>query len=159
MIVGQFVGKTALAAVGGSAAQIVSLIVGFFTGLCSGASVIIAHFFGARDQVRIGKGLHNAFVLALAGGIFFTIVGIIFAPQMLAGMNTPSETIPEATVYLRIYFAGLTFAFIYNMGSSILRAAGDSKTPLYYLIACCFLNIILDILFVVGLKMGWPERH
>lgn len=154
VIVGQFVGKTALAAVGGSAAQIVSLIVGFFTGLCSGASVIIAHFFGARDQVRIGKGLHNAFVLALAGGIFFTIVGIIFAPQMLAGMNTHSETIPEATVYLRIYFAGLTFAFIYNMGSSILRAAGDSKTPLYYLIACCFLNIILDILFVVGLKMG-----
>lgn len=154
VIVGQFVGKGALAAVGGSAAQIVSLIVGFFTGLSSGASVIIAHFYGASDKKSISRAVHNAYVVALAGGIVFTVAGIVFTPLMLSGMNTPAEIMPDAVVYLRIYFAGLTFTFIYNMGSSILRAAGDSKTPLYYLVACCFVNIILDIVFVIVLKMG-----
>lgn len=154
VIVGQFVGKTALAAVGGSAAQIVSLVVGFFTGLSSGASIIIAHFFGAGDKRLISKAVHNAYALALLGGISFSIIGMIFTPQMLSAMNTPAEVMGDAIIYLRIYFAGLIFTFVYNMGSSILRASGNSKTPLYYLIVCCFLNIVLDILFVIILNMG-----
>ena len=154
VIVGQFVGKEALAAVGGSAAQISSLIVGFFTGLSSGATVIIAHFFGARDKRSASRAVHNAYVLALTGGIILTVIGIALTPVMLALMNTPADTMRDSVVYLRIYFGALTFTFIYNMGSSILRAAGNSRTPLYYLIVCCFTNIVLDILFVAGLGMG-----
>ena len=154
VVVGQFVGKEALAAVGGSSAQIASLVVGFFTGLSSGASVIIAHFFGARDRRSVSRAVHNAYVLAVAGGIVLTSAGIFLTPSMLEWMNTPGEIMGDAVLYLRIYFGALTFTFIYNMGSSILRAAGNSRTPLYYLIICCFTNIVLDIVFVAGLEMG-----
>ena len=154
VVVGQFVGKEALAAVGGSSAQIASLVVGFFTGLSSGASVIIAHFFGARDRRSVSRAVHNAYVLAVAGGIVLTAAGIFLTPSMLEWMNTPGEIMGDAVLYLRIYFGALTFTFIYNMGSSILRAAGNSRTPLYYLIICCFTNIVLDIVFVAGLEMG-----
>lgn len=154
IIVGQFVGKEALAAVGGSAAEISSLIVGFFTGLSSGASVIIAHYFGAGNGSSASKAVHNAYVLSVTGGVILTAAGIVLAPNMLSWMNTPAETMPDAVLYLRIYFAGLTFTFIYNVGSSILRAAGNSRTPLYYLIICCFSNIVLDILFVAAFQMG-----
>ena len=154
VVVGQFVGKEALAAVGGSSAQIASLIVGFFTGLSSGASVIIAHFFGARDRRSASKAVHNAYVLAVAGGIVLTVLGILLTPHMLSLMNTPEATMGDAVLYLRIYFGALTFTFIYNMGASILRAAGNSRTPLYYLIVCCFLNIVLDLFTVVVLNMG-----
>lgn len=154
VIVGQFVGKEALAAVGGSSAQIANLVVGFFTGLSSGASVIIAHFFGAGDRKSVSKAVHNAYVMAVTGGIFLTVLGIFFAPSMLSLMNTPAEIMKDATIYLQIYFCALTFTFIYNMGSSIMRAAGNSQTPLYCLIACCFVNIGLDVLFVGVLKTG-----
>lgn len=154
VVVGQFVGKAALAAVGGSSAQIASLIVGFFTGLSSGAAVIIAHFFGARDRRSASKAVHNAYVLAVAGGIVLTVLGILLTPHMLTWMNTPGETMGDAVLYLRIYFGALTFTFIYNMGASILRAAGNSRTPLYYLIVCCLTNIVLDILLVAALDMG-----
>ena len=154
VVVGQFVGKEALAAVGGSSAQIASLIVGFFTGLSSGASVIIAHFFGARDRRSASKAVYNAYVLAVAGGIVLTVLGVLLTPHMLSLMNTPEATMGDAVIYLRIYFGALTFTFIYNMGASILRAAGNSRTPLYYLIVCCLTNIVLDILLVAGLDMG-----
>lgn len=154
VIVGQFVGKEALASVGGSAAQVVTLVVGFFTGLSSGASITIAQFVGAKDGRTANTGLHNAYALSLAGGIFFTFAGIILAPSLLSLMNTPAEIMRDSVVYLRIYFAGIIFVFVYNMGSAILRATGDSKRPLYYLIVCCFINIVLDILFVVGFRMG-----
>ena len=154
VVVGQFVGKEALAAVGGSSAQIASLVVGFFTGLSSGASVIIAHFFGARDRRSVSRAVHNAYVLAVAGGIVLTTAGIFLTPSMLEWMNTPGESMGDAVLYLRIYFGALTFTFIYNMGSSILREAGNSRTPLYYLIICCFTNIVLDIVLVAGLEMG-----
>src|SRR5699024_7235524 len=151
VVVGQFVGKEALAAVGGSSAQIASLIVGFFTGLSSGASVIIAHFFGARDRRSASKAVHNAYALAVAGGMLLTVLGMLLTPHMLTWMNTPGETMGDAVLYLRIYFGALTFTFIYNMGASILRAAGNSHTPLYYLIVCCLTNIVLDILLVAAL--------
>lgn len=154
VIVGQFVGKEALASVGGSSAQLVSLVVGFFTGLSSGAAVAIAQFFGARDKEAAEQGLHNAYAISLAAGMVLTVLGIALTPAMLRLMNTPAETFRDSVLYLRIYFAGILFVLIYNMGSAILRATGDSRRPLYYLIVCCAINIVLDILLVVGFHMG-----
>lgn len=154
VIVGHFVGKNALASVGGSSTQIVNLVVGFFTGLSSGASVIIAQFYGARDERSVQESLHTAYAFSLLGSIAISIPGILLSPYLLRWMNTPAELIQDSALYLRIYFAGILFVFIFNVGSSILRAIGDSKHPLYYLIICCVLNIILDILCVVQLDMG-----
>lgn len=154
IIVGHFVGKEALASVGGSSTQIINLIVGFFTSLSSGASVIIAQFYGAEDRHSLRQSLHTAYAFSAAGSIVIGMLGFLLAPRMLAWMNTPAELVADSTTYLRIYFAGILFVFIYNMGSGILRAAGDSRHPLYYLIVCCILNIVLDTVFVVVFHMG-----
>ena len=154
VIVGQFVGKEALASVGGSSAQIVSLVVGFFTGLSSGAAVTIAQFTGAKKEETANAGLHNAYAIAAAGGIALTFIGILAAPLMLRLMNTPAQIMDGSLIYLRIYFAGILFVLVYNMGSAILRAAGDSKSPLYILIICCVINIVLDTVFVLLFHMG-----
>ena len=154
MIVGQFVGKAALASVGGSATQLINLVVGFFTGLSSGASVVIAQFFGAKDERSVKESLHTAYAFSILGSIVISALGIGLAPQLLRWMNTPEELLADSTLYLRIYFAGILFVFIFNVGSSILRAVGDSKNPLYYLIACCFINIFLDLLFVIVFHLG-----
>ena len=154
VIVGQFVGKAALASVGGSATQLINLVVGFFTGLSSGASVVIAQFFGAKDERSVKESLHTAYAFSILGGIVISALGIGLAPQLLRWMNTPEELLADSTLYLRIYFAGILFVFIFNVGSSILRAVGDSKNPLYYLIACCFINIFLDLLFVIVFHLG-----
>ncbi|NCB93697.1 MAG: MATE family efflux transporter [Clostridia bacterium] len=154
IVVGRFVGKEALASVGGSSAQIVNLVVGFFVGLASGATVIISQFYGAKDKKQVDRALHTAYAFSVVGSIIITIVGIAAAPWLLRIMNTPEELIADSTMYLRIYFSGILFVFIYNIGSSILRAVGDSKRPLYYLIVCCILNIVLDIVLVLIFHMG-----
>ena len=154
VIVGQFVGKAALASVGGSATQLINLVVGFFTGLSSGASVVIAQFFGAKDERSVKESLHTAYAFSILGSIVISALGIGLAPQLLRWMNTPEELLADSTLYLRICFAGILFVFIFNVGSSILRAVGDSKNPLYYLIACCFINIFLDLLFVIVFHLG-----
>lgn len=154
VVVGRFVGTQALAAVGGSTGQIVNLVVNFFVGLASGATVIIARYYGARDRIKLNNALHTAIALSIVGGIVTGIAGIFLTPSLLKMMNTPADVIEGSTMYLRIYFAGIIFVFVYNIGSGILRAVGDSKRPLYFLIVCCFLNIFLDILFVVYLKLG-----
>ncbi len=154
IIVGHFLGKSALASVGGSSTQIVNLVVGFFTGLSSGASVIIAQFYGAQNERAVQESLHTSYAFSIIGSIVISIPGILLAPHLLRWMNTPSELIQDSTLYLRIYFAGILFVFIFNIGSSILRAIGDSKHPLYYLMICCLLNIILDIVCVVQFQMG-----
>lgn len=154
VIVGHFVGKEALASVGGSSTSIINLIVGFFTGLSSGASVIVAQFFGAQDERSVQQSLHTAYAFSTIGSIIIGIIGFTLAPTMLAWMHTPEEIMADSTLYLRIYFAGILFVFIYNMGSSILRGIGNSKHPLYYLIICCFMNIVLDVIFVVLFHLG-----
>lgn len=154
VVVGRFVGTQALAAVGGSTGQIVNLVVNFFVGLASGATVIVARYYGARDRIKLNNALHTAIALSIAGSIVTGIAGILLTPSLLKMMNTPADVIEGSTMYLRIYFAGIIFVFVYNIGSGILRAVGDSKRPLYFLIVCCFLNIFLDILFVVYLKLG-----
>ena len=154
IVVGRFVGKEALAAVGGSSGQIVGLVVGFFVGLSSGATVIIARFYGARNERDLNRALHTAAALAIVGSIVITILGVVFTPTMLRLMNTPEDVMAGSVIYLRVYFSGILFVFIYNIGSAVLRAIGDSKRPLYFLIVCCFINIVLDIVLVVGFRMG-----
>ena len=154
VVVGRFVGTKALAAVGGSTGQITNLIVNFFVALASGATVIIARYYGAKNKKDLNDTLHTAAALSIVGGILTTIAGIALAPILLEMMKTPADVMPDSVTYLRIYFAGIIFVFIYNVGSAILRAVGDSTRPLYFLIVCCFINIFLDILLVVGFNMG-----
>lgn len=154
IVVGQFVGKDALAAVGGSASQIVNLIVGFIVGLSSGAGVIIAQHYGAKNRGGINRTLHTAFAIAIIASIIISIIGFISVPYILKIMKTQQSIMNISILYLRIYFSSIIFVFIYNMGSSILRAVGDSKRPMYYLIVCCIINIVLDVVFVVFFKMG-----
>ena len=154
VVVGRFVGKQALAAVGGSASQMVNLLVGFFVGLSSGAAVIISQFYGAKDEKNVRVTLHTAFAFSVVGGVILTIVGIGLSKPVLYWMNTPEDVIVDSVTYLYIYFCGMIFNLIYNMGSGILRAVGDSKRPLYVLIVTCILNIILDVVFVVAFDMG-----
>ena len=154
VIVGRFVGKEALACVGGSSGQTVNLVVGFFTGLSAGAGVVVSQFYGANDAKNLNDSLHTAYAFSLAGRLAFTVLGIFLAPAMLRLMNTPEELMAGSALYLRIYFASITFVFIYNIGSGILRALGDSRRPLYYLIICCLLNIVMDLVMVVVLKLG-----
>ena len=154
IIVGRFVGSSALAAVGGSASLIVSLFVGFFTGLASGATVIIAQYYGAKRENEVTKAVSNAIALALTGGATFMIAGIWLAPFGIYILNTPAETVDMSILYLRIYFVGMIPNLIYNMGAGILRAVGDSKRPLIVLIFTTFSNIILDVVLVLFLNMG-----
>ena len=107
-----------------------------------------------KEQSAAEPCLHTAYAFSIIGSIFITVLGILIAPWMLELMHTPQETMADALLYLRIYFAGIIFVFIYNVGSSILRAMGDSRRPLYYLIVCCFLNIVLDIVLVIVFHMG-----
>lgn len=154
VIVGQFAGKEALSSVGGSSSQIINLVVGFFTGLSAGSTVIISQYFGAKNRERLQKALHTAYAFSIAGGLLAGLLGVIVTPSVLRIMNTPEELMKDSITYVRIYFAGLVFIFIYNMGAAILRAIGDSKRPLYYLIVCCGINIVLDLALVLGLGMG-----
>ena len=154
MIVGKYVGKQALAAVGGSTGNLINLIVGFFVGLASGATVIISQFYGARKPQDVSRTVHTAIALALAGGAVLTLVGYFLSPTLLQWMNTPEDVIGPAVTYIRIYFLGMIPSLIYNIGSGILRAVGDSRRPLYFLVAACMTNIVLDLLLVMGADMG-----
>lgn len=154
MVVGRFVGKQALAAVGGSTSTLINLLVGFFVGLSSGATVVISQFYGARKADKVHWAVHTSIAFSVIGGIIFMIVGLVGAPWALEAMKTPEDVMGHAVVYIRIYFLGIIVNLVYNMGAGILRAVGDSRRPLYFLIASCFTNIILDVLLVAVLGMG-----
>jgi len=153
VILGRYVGKTALAAVGGSDIVLINLIVGFFVGLSSGAAVVISQHYGANEPERVQKSVHTAIALSLVIGAFMTIVGILVAPQFLTALKTPADTMQYSVDYLRWYFAGMIPSMVYNMGSGILRAVGDSRRPLYFLFVCAVLNTVLDLLFVAVFHM------
>lgn len=154
VIVGRYVGKEALAAVGGAAAIIINLFVGFFVGVSAGATVTISQFFGGGRLHEVKDAVHTAVALAMAAGALIMIAGLIWSPRALVMMNTPEDTMQESVLYIRIYFCGMIGNLIYNMGAGILRAMGDSKRPLFFLIASCLVNVVLDIFFVMVLKMG-----
>jgi len=154
IIVGKFVGKQALAAVGGSTGTLTNLIVGFFVGLSSGATVILSQFYGARNHEQASRTVHTAIAMAIFGGLLLMAVGLTASPTILRWMNTPEDVLPLAVTYTRIYFCGMIPSLIYNIGGGILRAVGDSRRPLYFLITSCLANIVLDVVFVLGLEMG-----
>ena len=154
MIVGRFVGTEALAAGGGSSAQILNLIIGFFTGVSSGATVIIAQFIGAREEEDVSRAVHTAMILAAVCGGIMTVLGIATAPWLLRIMDTPADTMKDSVLYLRLVYLSMIPGMIYNMGSAILRAAGDARHPLIFLILCCLVNVVLDLLLVCVFQMG-----
>ena len=154
IIVGRFAGKVALASVGGASAHIINLVVGFFTGLTNGCSVVISNYYGAGDKKGLDNALHTSYAFSVAGGLVLGVTCYLLTPFILTVMNTPQEIMPYAELYIRVYFTGLMFTFIYNMGASILRALGDSKRPLYYLITCTIINIVLDLLLVAVFDLG-----
>lgn len=154
VIVGQFVGKEALAAVGGSSGAIINLLVGFFVGLAGGATVIIAQGYGASDRKTVFLAVHTGIALSIAAGGGMTVLGTVLGGTILGWMGTPQDVFGDSLTYLTIYFAGMIPNLLYNIGSGILRAVGDSKRPLYYLIITCFVNIALDLLFVAVFHWG-----
>ena len=154
IIVGQFVGKAALAAVGGSTSVLISFLVNLFTGISSGATVIIAQQFGAQNSDGVKKSVHTSMALTIIAGIAITIIGFALSKPALLLMGTPDDILGHATTYMRIYFLGSLASFVYNIGSGILRAVGDNRRPLYFLIAACMTNIVLDVVLVLGLHMG-----
>lgn len=154
IIVGKAVGKEALAAVGGSTGTLINLLVGFFVGLASGASVIIAQLFGARQAQDVSRAVHTTIALALASGALLTAAGLLCSRVILAWMGTPQEVMVYALPYLEIYFLGMIPQLVYNIGSGVLRAVGDSRRPMVFLICAAMTNIVLDIVLVLGFEMG-----
>ena len=154
IIVGRFVGKIALTAVGGSAGQIYAMVTEFMIGASGGAAVIMSQAYGARNKKLLDDGLNNAVALALAMGALFTVTGLLVSKTALVTAGAPAETMAGSLMYLRIAFAGLIPCALYNMGAGVLRAAGDSKRPLRFLVISIGLNIALDLLFVAVLHLG-----
>lgn len=150
---GNFVGTAASSAIGASS-LLITCLVGFFGGMSVGSGVVVSQFYGAGDQEKVRKAVHNAVALSIVGGAIFMVVGYLFAPYFLQLMNTPAELHASATGYLRIYFFSFIAIMLYNMGSGALRAMGDSKTPLYAQIVGGVLNVVLDGLFIAVLKLG-----
>lgn len=154
IVVGRFVGKEALASVGGGAGTLINLFVGFFVGLSAGVTVTISQYFGRKALKEVSQAIHTAVAFAIAAGSLLMLTGLILAPDILKWMNTPEAILNSSTTYVRICFCGMISNLIYNIGAGILRALGDSKRPLYFLIVSCAANIILDILFVVVFGLG-----
>lgn len=152
-VVGNYVSKQALAAVGASS-PIINMLIGFFMGLATGAGVIIAQYYGAGDTQRLKKAVHSSAALTIVMSMLLTVIGLCGTNTLLHAVGTPSDVFPESSTYLSIYFLGITFTLIYNMGSGILRAIGDSKRPLYFLIVASMINVVLDFIFVKYLGFG-----
>ena len=154
LIVGRFVGTAALASVGGSSAQIINLLIGFFVATTAGASVVIAQIYGAGREEDVHVATGNALVVFFFVGLILMAGGLAGAPAMLRLLRTPEETIPGAVLYLRIYFLGVPFLLLLNMESNMLRSVGDSISPFLFMVAGCVTNIILDAVFVIVFHWG-----
>ena len=152
-VVGKFVSNEAYAAVG-TVGPITNMLIGFFMGLSSGAGVVISQYYGAKRFAEVEKTVHTAITMTLILGIAFTGLGLFMIPYMLTLMKTPENVLPESTAYLTIYFSGIMGLMLYNIGSGILRAVGDSKRPFYYLVVCAIMNTVLDLVFVIQFDMG-----
>jgi len=153
IIVGNFVGANALAAVGSSGSPIY-LLIGFSQGVAVGAGVVVAQYLGAKDRADTQLAVHTALAISVVMGLILTIGGVACGRALLEWMNTPAEVLEDAVTYIRIYFGGVLFSVVYNMIAGILNAAGNSRRSLIYLAYASLTNILLDLVFIVGLKMG-----
>ena len=152
IVVGRFAGDDSLAAVG-SNTSLINLLTNFFLGLSVGANVLVARYFGAKQQKDLEQTVHTAMLLSLYSGVALTLIGCLGAKQILIWMQTPEDVLPLAALYLRIYFLGMTATMLYNFGSAIMRAIGDTRRPLYYLSIAGVINVLLNLLFVIVFRM------
>lgn len=153
IVVGRFAGNEALAAVG-STASLINLLVGLFTGISVGANVLIAQFIGAKERENAGAAAHTAVTASFIGGLFLTVVGVLFAKPMLTLMGSPEDVIELAALYVQIYFIGVPFNLLYNFSSAVLKASGNAKQPLIYLSVSGVVNVLLNLLFVIVFQMS-----
>ncbi|MGI5960123.1 MAG: MATE family efflux transporter [Massiliimalia sp.] len=153
LIVGNFLGSTALAAVS-SSGSLIFMLIGFLSGISSGAGVIVAQYFGAEDTQNLRKTVHTTVAFGLVAGALMTVIGVLFSPQILIWMDTPQSVMEQSVTYLRIYFSGSLGFVMYNIFVGILQAVGDSRHPLYYLMISSVVNLVLDVLFIEGFHAG-----
>lgn len=153
VVVGRFAGDNALAAVG-SNTSLINLLTNLFVGMSIGTNVLVAQYYGAKRQEDLKDTVHTSMLLSLYSGIILTVIGIVFARTLLTLMQAPKEVLDLAVIYLRIYFLGMTSTMVYNFGSAILRAVGDTRRPLYYLLASGIVNVVLNMIFVITFHMG-----
>ena len=153
LIVGNFIGEQALAAVG-SSSSLIMLMIGFINGVSLGAGVLVARLYGAQDHKTLKQAVHTTVALGLCAGVLLSILGIIFTPQILRWMGTPADVLPQSVLYFRVYFMGSLSVVMYNMGASILQSVGDSRSPMKYLIIASITNVVLDLVFVAGMGRG-----
>ena len=153
VVVGRFCGSVSVAAVGATN-SLTNLLVNFFIGLSVGAGVGVAHGLGSRENTVVHRTIHTAIPTALLCGVFLTVVGVSFSPTFLTWMGTPERVLPLSAVYMKIYFSGVTFTMLYNFCAAILRAAGDTRSPLIYLSLAGVINVVLNLVFVIALNMN-----
>ena len=152
VVVGKYAGDNSLAAVG-SVGPLINLMVSLFMGLSIGSNVLASRYYGSRNDTQLSKTVHTSMLVSLISGVILAVAGFIFSRQILIWMNSPDETLPLATLYLKIYFLGMPASMVYNFGSALLRAVGDTKRPMYYLTYAGVINVILNLFFVISLKM------
>jgi len=152
MVVGKFAGDASLAGVG-ACGSLINLITNLFIGLSVGTNVIIARYYGAGEQEECSKSVHTAMLISLIGGLVLTVIGFVGAETFLTWMKTPENVLPLSALYMRIYFLGMPIVMVYNFGSAILRAVGDTKRPLYFLFAAGIVNVVLNLVFVIAFRM------
>lgn len=153
LIVGNFLGSSALAAVS-SSGSLISMLIGFLSGISSGAGVIVSRYFGANDEKDVCRAVHTMVAFGLVAGVLMGVVGVVFSPQILVWMGTPDSVMPESVTYLQIYFLGSLGSVMYNIFVGILQAVGDSRHPLYYLMVSSVVNLVLDLLLIAGFHTG-----
>ncbi len=153
LIVGNFLGPDALAAVS-SSGNLIMLMVGFINGISLGAGVLVARFFGAEDHENLRRAIHTTVALGIAAGAVLTVAGVVLTPQILRLMGTPEQVLPNSILYFRIYFLGSLAVVLYNMGAGILQSVGDSRSPMKYLIISSLVNVVLDLVFVSVVNLG-----
>lgn len=153
IVVGQYVGSTALAAVG-STGSLINLLINLLIGLSVGANVMVARYYGAHEEKLVSQTVHTAILLSLVSGIVMIFIGIALAEPLLRLMGTPDNVLDQAALYVRIYFAGMPVIMLYNFGSAILRAVGDTKRPMYFLLIAGILNVFMNLFFVIVFHMG-----
>ena len=154
IVVGRYIGKEALSAVGGTTGALINIPVCFFMGAVSGAAVAVSQYYGKKSEEDVSKAVHTAVALSIVGGVVIMVIGLIAAPTALRWMGTPDDIMPDSLLFIRIYFSGMIANLFYCMGTGILRAVGDSRRPLYFMIAACLMNILLDLLFVIVFQWG-----